>query len=495
MLKRRIDLWLPTYLSTAPARYLRRQRHRHDVTTHILFLVCDHFEPLHEASGPGQARDRLRQWRDGFSELQLRCCQAYGHAPLHTWFYPPHHGPAHLVALAEFQFLGLGEVELHYHHDGDTAASLHRNLQAALEEYHRWGLLLESGDRPQTAFGFIHGDWALNNSCHGKYCGVNDELAVLRDLGCWGDFTMPSANECQTRKINSIYYAQPNPRRPKSHNWGRNAAVGRHNPHALLLMQGPLGINWRAPKYPRIENASLTSENWGRPDRIKKWLDCHVHVRGRPEWVFVKLHSHGAVERDFDALFGQKALEMHDVLNRHYNDGERYRLHYVTAREAYNIAKAAECGLSGDPSSYRDFQIAPPVTRYYHADCPHRVIHCTDTRVRLEQILPSRKTSIRFHNQGLSGLVGRVASVDVDNNAGVVRLASREAGERIQLYFGCDVVVDSIRGAHSTGYRILADGFPIDMMTDRKEVTVRFHFRARERENTFDTADGAAGRV
>jgi hypothetical protein len=61
-------------------------------------------------------------------------------------------------------------------------------------------------------------------------------------------------------------------------------------------MQGPLSINWRAPKYPRIENASLTSENWGRRDRIRAWLDCQVHVQGRPEWLFIKLHTHGAVE-------------------------------------------------------------------------------------------------------------------------------------------------------------------------------------------------------
>lgn len=251
-----------------------------------------------------------------------------------------------------------------------------------------------------------------------------------------------------------------------------------------MLMQGPLGINWRAPKYPRIENASLTAENWGRPDRIQKWLDCHVHVHGRPEWVFVKLHSHGAVERDFDALFGNKAYAMHEALNRNYNDGERYRLHYVTAREAYNIAKAAEYGLSGDPSSYRDFQIGPPATRYYHADSPHNLVHCSDMHVRLEQIPPNRKTSIRFQSPGLSGIVGRLASVDVDNHAGVARLTSREAGERIQLYFRDDVVVESIRGAHSTGYRILADGFPIDMMTDRKEVAVHFHLRAPERECT-----------
>ncbi|MBI3776083.1 MAG: hypothetical protein HY273_11125 [Gammaproteobacteria bacterium] len=473
MFRRRLDLWLPTYLATAHRRFRWQRQHR-AVTTHILFLICDHFEPLHEISTPHQAHERLQQWREGFSELRRRCQHAFGHAPMHTWFYLPHHGAAHLSALAEFQFLGLGEVELHYHHEGDTAASLQRNLQAAVTEYQRWGLLLESGEYLRTAFGFIHGDWALNNSCHGKYCGVNDELTILRDLGCWGDFTMPSANECQTRKINSIYYSPHTPNRPKSHNWGRDAAVGRHNPHGLLLMQGPLGINWRAPNYPRVENASLTSDNWGRPDRIKKWLDCHVHVRGRPEWVFIKLHAHGAMERDFDALFGDKAFKMHDVLNRHYNDGTRYRLHYVTAREAYNIAKAAEFGLTGNPSAYRDFQIAPPAARYYHADSPHRLNYCTSTRVQLEEIPANRKTEVRFRNLGLSAIVGRLSQVDVDANPGTVRLTCRDAGERIQLYFGSDIAIDNIRGARFTGQRVIADGLPVDMMSEHKEVSVQY---------------------
>ena len=56
-------------------------------------------------------------------------------------------------------------------------------------------------------------------------------------------------------------------------------------------------------------------------------------------------------EGGFDALF--------DYLDRKYNDGDTYRLHYVTAREAYNIIKAAEMGLEGAPSSFRDFLVKP----------------------------------------------------------------------------------------------------------------------------------------
>ena len=52
--------------------------------------------------------------------------------------------------------------------------------------------------------------------------------------------------------------------------------------------------------------------------------------------------------------------DLHTRLCEHYNDGRRYRLHYVTAREMYNAIRAAERGLAGNPGEYRDLEIGPP---------------------------------------------------------------------------------------------------------------------------------------
>jgi len=54
---------------------------------------------------------------------------------------------------------------------------------------------------------------------------------------------------------------------------------------------------------------------------------------------------------------------MFSDLERRYNDGVRYALHYVTARETYNIIKAAEAGKTGNPGEYRDFLVPPPTFR------------------------------------------------------------------------------------------------------------------------------------
>jgi hypothetical protein len=51
---------------------------------------------------------------------------------------------------------------------------------------------------------------------------------------------------------------------------------------------------------------------------------------------------------------------MHAELTTRYNDGRRWRLHYVTAREMYNVAIAAMDGKSGDPGAYRDYELPPP---------------------------------------------------------------------------------------------------------------------------------------
>jgi hypothetical protein len=448
--------WLPTYL----AETLHRQRLRSTRArglTHLLFLVCDHFEPRHGICDEVQPAARLRAWHAGYGDLQEECARRYGLRPLHTWFYPPHHGDEHLAPLARMAYDGLGEVELHYHHDRDTAETLRAALSAALARFHRAGLLQQQGSPPGQRFGFIHGDWALDNSAGGRWCGVNGELSLLKSLGCWGDLTMPSANACQTRKINSIYYAVDRPDRSKSHDHGEDARVGRRDRPGLMLIQGPLGIDLRAPRHPRIENASLTSANWGMPSRIGAWIDCHIHVRGRPEWLFIKLHAHGALEPDFDALFGERARRMHAMLAERYNDGLWFRLHYITARQAFNVIRAAEAGAGGDPESFLDWELPPPVTSLYWTDTPHDLTCCTPERLAISEFFSGTSSTVELRVGGLVQLSGALRALDVRARHATIRLAAQRdprlgvrlaPGARIRALRGGRVLEETPGGAH-----------------------------------------------
>jgi hypothetical protein len=469
--ERRVDLWLPGYLRDLPGRVSAR-RARRGKLTHVFFLVCDHFEPRHKAQREGQAADRVATWRREYPAFQARCRERFGHAPLHTWFYPPHHGQEHLPELAAMAHGGGGEIELHYHHRDDTAQSLTRDLKRTLSLYRRHGLLLEAGEPPRTRFGFVHGDWTLDNACDGHLCGVNGELSILASLGCWGDFTMPSGNDAQTRKTNAIYYAVDDPARHKSHDSGRDAEVGRSDPHGFFLMQGPLGINWRSPGHPRIENASLTTQNWGRPDRVRAWLDSQVHVKGRPEWLFVKLHTHGAVENDFDALFGELGMRMHEALNEMCNDGVNYRLHYVTARQAYNLAKAAERGLEGDPHQFLDLEVGRPATHWYALDAEHEPAACGPARLRLDDVAADPLNVLRSRVGLLREAQGAFTSVGVDAESGALDVGASAAAE-VQLAFAAPVQLEA-----TTTVGILQ---PLDSSRERWRLEMRAPGRAQLR--------------
>jgi hypothetical protein len=67
----------------------------------------------------------------------------------------------------------------------------------------------------------------------------------------------------------------------------------------------------------------------------------------RPDWFFVKLHTHGAPEENQAVLLGRPMVEFHESLARRAADDRDFHFHYVTARETYNLVKAAENGWTG----------------------------------------------------------------------------------------------------------------------------------------------------
>lgn len=355
-MRRNLHLWLPGYLRRRIPRTSRRP-------LHVFFAVCDHYEPLYGRPSLAVARERVQTWLENYPRFAARHRDADGRPPQHTFFFPAEeYQPIFLQPLEQLAAQGLGEVEIHLHHDNDTAEHLRQTLEEFKQQLAGHGFLSEG------RYGFIHGNWALDNSrADGRWCGVNNELQVLRDTGCYADFTMPSLpHETQPRKINAIYYATDDPLHPKSYDTGVDVRVGGQPSGDLLIIQGPVALNWRQRKWgllPRIENADIAGGTLPTPSRIDLWVRQRISVIGKPDWVFVKVHTHGCQERNFTTGFGEWADRMHTYLEQHYNDGTRYQLHYVTAREMYNLVKAAEAGQDGPPMAYRDFLLAPPPAR------------------------------------------------------------------------------------------------------------------------------------
>jgi len=352
---RNVDIWLGNYIAQ---RFQNRHQNRAGLK-HVIFSIVDHFEPKWSRSSIDTERQRVRRWAEEYPKVAFRHKDSEGISPKHTFFYPAEeYEREHLDKLTEICRLGVGEIEVHLHHDDDTAENLRNTLEKFKHTLVDHGLL--SRDRSgRIRYGFIHGNWALDNSrADGRWCGVNNEFEVLKETGCYADFTMPSApSETQTAKINSIYYVTDTPL-PKSHESGSDVEVGINQDYDLMLVQGPLTLNWRKRKYlilPRIENGSITFHNPPTRDRIGLWVKQGVGVKGKPGWIFAKVHTHGAQDKHITDKFFKQLDDMFGCLEDEYNDGINYKLHYTSSREMYNLVKAAEAGKGGDPGEYRDY--------------------------------------------------------------------------------------------------------------------------------------------
>jgi hypothetical protein len=357
MRSRNMHLWLRDYI-------FRRRPAATGKPVHLVFCFVDHYEPMWGKADYQSEVARVARWCEEYPQLASRHRDAEGRHPQHTFFYPEEeYRPEHLENLARLCEQGFGEVEIHLHHDNDTADGLRAKLDRFLSLLDREHQLMPRHEDGRYAWSFIHGNWALDNSRpDGRWCGVNNELAVLAEKGCYADFTLPSApSDTQTSTVNSIYYAQGRDGQCKSHDRGVPVRVGGEPSGHLMMIQGPLMLNWRERKrgMPSIENSDVRRSQPPTEARVDLWVKAGISVQGRPDWVFVKIHTHGTQDGDMDTLLGDPVDRMFSYLESRYNDGSNYSLHYVNAREMYNIARAAEAGETGNPADYRDYVIKP----------------------------------------------------------------------------------------------------------------------------------------
>ncbi|MBN1320285.1 MAG: hypothetical protein JXA87_05505 [Thermoleophilia bacterium] len=351
--------FLSTVLTRSLPRYLAILLRSSARPAHVLFCMVDHYEPGTGGVDSSREEARVADLLTRYPQLADAHIDAAGRCPRRTWFFPPHyhrHGSLRrLVSLCE---RGYGEIELHLHHGKiapDTTENLRHTIALCLRDYSQFGIFgMQEGRR---RYGFIHGDYALNNSLPGqKYCGVDNELSVLAETGCYADFTFPSCTRSNPRQINTIHYADTRLKGRKAYASGTRAKVGTERREGLLIVQGPVRPVWvdgRLTFGDAINNRRPLTKRL-----IAAWIGTSIHVAGKRDWVVVKIHTHGAAYAD--AVLGSSMHEGLTHLETAYNDGKKHVLHYVTARELYNVIRAAEAGETGDPTDYLDYCVAPP---------------------------------------------------------------------------------------------------------------------------------------
>ena len=354
--KNNYQLWLADYLFHSP------DRTEGEGVTDIIFIIVDHWEP-------GGSMEIVNAWMSGYRRLADKHIDSDGRKLQHTWYYPIEQFRGYEVdSLVQLCREGYGDVEVHLHHKGDNSQSLRKIFRDGLDSLQAHGALISGDGRDRWSF--VHGNWALDNSRLEDgmdFCGVNDEISILLELGCYCDCTFPALGQkSQPSLVNKIYYCTDNPQKPKSHDKGIRSAVGlKTTPDQLMIMAGPLMIDWRDWRFgthPTIDDGNLYWEIPTSLHRFEVWLEANVHVEDRPNWVFIRPFTHGAYlnrEGAYENILGSNIDKMLTEVESVYNDGEKYRLHYMTVREAYNVVKAAEAGYDGNPNEYRDYVIQP----------------------------------------------------------------------------------------------------------------------------------------
>ena len=312
----------------------------------IWVTIADHYEPRWRRADLSTAQSRVARWRSAWPEIARRCKpDSVGNMPRYTFFFPEEeYHPTLMEPLAEMVCEGIADVEVHIHHDGEGRQNFVDRVGNFCKTLHNEHGLLRKRDGKLT-FGFIHGNWALDNSRpDGRWCGLNDEIRLLRDLGCYADFTMPSGDSpTQARLVNTIYYCNDDPDRPKSYDDGVPVTPGGGADGDLLMIPGPLGMRWRDRLFPRLETGEIRHGNVATPYRVKRWVELAPRI-GTDS--FIKLFTHGAQERNSAAL-------LQDVLESAFNmlvdeaDRRKCAIHFVSAWQMYLAIEAI--GQGRDP--------------------------------------------------------------------------------------------------------------------------------------------------
>jgi hypothetical protein len=128
----------------------------------------------------------------------------------------------------------------------------------------------------------------------------------------------------------------------------------------LLMIQGPLLLDWARRKWgvlPKLENGCLQGTQAPSLHRLNLWLKAHIQVPSRPDWFFVKLHTHGCNECNQAVLLGEPMIQFHQALAERARRDANFHFYYVTAREMFNLAKAAEAGWTGSVREALDYQL------------------------------------------------------------------------------------------------------------------------------------------
>jgi hypothetical protein len=141
-----------------------------------------------------------------------------------------------------------------------------------------------------NSWGFVHGCWALNAS-DPEICKINDEIVILKEAGCIGDFSFPAGRGHCDPKIESPFTINPivAPRsydNPKSRQRVIGKDPGAFDKDRFLVWSSKIKHRHTSLDY----YSDAIKKNLSDPNLIvNNWIKHSPVINGN---LFIKTHSH-----------------------------------------------------------------------------------------------------------------------------------------------------------------------------------------------------------
>ena len=296
---------------------------------HLLLCIADHFEPHNGRVSAATARTRVESVGRGVPPaLRGLPRQRRPPAAAHVLLPGRQYNPEHLDALAGLCRAGFGEVEVHLHHDGDTADGLRRATLAEAKDAarRRHGLLPRHRGTGRTGLRLRPRQLGPGQLPARTAAGAGSTMSSTSSgrpaVTPTSLFPRPRARRRRGRSTASI--TRPTTPSARSRTTGASTSATGPARRRLDVHPGAVGPELARRKrgsLPRLENGCIQGSQPPGIDRLDLWLQARVQVRARPDWYFVKLHTHGAEEYNQRVLLGQPMAGFHEALARRSRGG------------------------------------------------------------------------------------------------------------------------------------------------------------------------------
>jgi hypothetical protein len=102
------------------------------------------------------------------------------------------------------------------------------------------------------------------------------------------------------------------------------------------MITGPFGLRFGERLLPRLENGEIAGYDLATPARVRGWFDLAPMVGSD---LFLKLYTHGADDRNIDALLDGGLAELYRLVAE---EAERrdIEIHWATAWQMYQAVDA-----------------------------------------------------------------------------------------------------------------------------------------------------------